>query len=790
MTLINIFSNFSSIYEETCLAHWFIIAVAVLNVLLIGAIIIMGRKQSKIVGVAGIVALAVISGVGAVFAHCTICWIALGVNGLMILFDIFFFAMWKGKAEPEPKPQVVYVQAPAQPVPAPVDALSLKASLIKALSVVSAFVVTKELVASYLKNNYKDAVELIRKENYTSTNLPLADTHYVKLVDKKACFIYVYELKNNKSFFIVRTTDEIAAQIKEKHSLVELSAFPHTNDGAKWFTIMFDETYKCAEDVYEVIDLVLKGFLAEKVVPAPAPVEELSLHDQIEKAAAVVAEVKVNKEVVASYLSETYKDAVIVNRKPNYTKTGLPLPDTHYVKLEKNVCVMYVYELNDGKSFLIVKTSNDVFEQIREKHPLTSISAFPHTNDGGKWYSVMFDSSFKSEEDVHEVIDMVINSFEKNPAPVKEEPKPVEVMPEPASVVEEADEAGINFMYKFSFSARLIRAGADRQDFYNEIKNEYLSYKKVNSKISWGHELFKLGRIKLGQMKVKGKTLCVYLPLDPKKYDQERLYFKETGDEEFPMMMQVKSDRAVKYVKELIADVMANNEIPHMDNYEPVDYRLPEMSIEEMLKSNPPLAKLTKGAVMPQTLEKPVEEPKKVEEPVVEPAPVEEEGEDGIDYKYKFSFSARLIRAGMDRQEFYNAVKNEFLAYKKVNSKISWGHELFKLGRVKLGQMKVKGKTLCVYLPLDPSTHDQERLHFKDLRAEGKEVEFAMMLKITSDRAVKYAAELIAEVMANNELPHLEDYQPVDYKLPEMSVEKMLKEGLAKENNSTVSFGK
>ena len=808
VTLINKFSNFSLIYEETCLAHWFMITAAVLNILLIGAIIIMGKKQSKIVGVAAIVGLAVVSGVGAVFAHCTICWVALGVNGLMILFDILFFAMWKGKAEPEPQPQVVqaqpqvvYVQAPAQaapapvaqPAPAPVDALSLKASIVKASSIVSAFVVTKELVASYLTNNYKDAVELNRKENYTSTNLPLADTHYVKLVDKKACFIYVYELKNNKSFFIVRTTDEIAAQIKEKHSLVELSAFPHTNDGAKWFTIMFDETYKCAEDVYEVIDLVLKGFLAEKVAPAPAPVEELSLHDQMEKAAAMHIELKANKEMVANYLLDAYKDSTIVNRKPNYTKTGLPLADTHYVLLgeDKKACFMYVYELNQGNAFVIVKTSEEIYKAIKAKHSAASPSAFPHTNDGGKWYSVMFDDSFKTEDDVHEVIDMVINGFDKSSASVKEEPKPVEPEPAPAPVVEEEmGEDGINYMYKFSFSARLIRAGSERQDFYNEIKNEYLSYKKVNSKISWGHELFKLGRNKLGQMKVKGKTLCVYLPLDPKKYDQERLWFKETGDEEFPMMMQVKSDRAVKYVKELIADVMANSEIPHMDNYEAQDYRLPEMTIEEMLKAEPPLAKLTDGAVMPKVEKKPEVEPKKVEK--VEPSPVivAEEGEDGIDYKYKFSFSARLIRAGADRQDFYNAVKNNFLSYKKVDSKISWGHELFKLGRIKLGLMKVKGKTLCVYLPLDPSTHDQDRLHFKDCRVEGKEVEFPLMMKVTSDRAIKYVAELVAEVMANNELPHLDDYEEVDYRLPEMSVEEMLKEGLAKENNSTVSFGK
>lgn len=50
-------------------------------------------------------------------------------------------------------------------------------------------------------------------------------------------------------------------------------------------------------------------------------------------------------------------------------------------------------------------------------------------------------------------------------------------------------------------------------------------------------------------------------------------------------------------------------------------------------------------------------------------------------------------------------------------------------------------------------------------------------MKVTSDRAVKYVAELIAEV---------------DYRLPEITIEKMLKADspLAKENDSKVSFGK
>ncbi|MBQ0008710.1 MAG: DUF2357 domain-containing protein [Firmicutes bacterium] len=371
--------------------------------------------------------------------------------------------------------------------------------------------------------------------------------------------------------------------------------------------------------------------------------------------------------------------------------------------------------------------------------------------------------------------------------------KPV-VEEQPAPVEEDVVvKDGIRYRYIYSYSARLIRSGEERQDFYNKVKNDILSYKKVTSRISWGHELFKLGRIKLAELKVKGKTLCVYLPLNPDNYDADRLHFKDMRVEgkevEFPMMMKVKSDRACKYVAELIADVMAANGIVRLEDYFEQDYRLAYMSIEEMLVSDPVLAKLVEDNASPVEI-KPAPEPVKVEEPVEEDVVVK----DGIRYRYVYSYSARMIRSGEERQDFYNAVKNNILSYKKVNSKISWNHELFKLGRIKIATLKVKGKTLCVYLPLDPDKYDQDRLHFKDMRVEGKEVEFPMMMKVKSDRAVKYVAELIADVMANNNIIKLDNYEEVNYRLPYMSIVEMLVSDpvLAKlvEDNSSLMEGK
>lgn len=426
------------------------------------------------------------------------------------------------------------------------------------------------------------------------------------------------------------------------------------------------------------------------------------------------------------------------------------------------------------KSNLAVKHAKELIDVVMSELGVAKVENYERVD---------YKFAFKTLEEMlaEDLARLVDQKAPEKPAVVEEEKK--------EDVITQVDEDtvvknGIMYKYIYSYSARLIRSGDDRQYLYNLMKNEVLSYKKVNSKISWGHELFKLGRIKCCEFRVKGKTLCVYLPLNPDNYDQEHYHFIDNRVEgkevEFPMIMKVKSERAVKYTAELLKDVMALNGIVKLDDYVAQDYKLPYMSIDEMLVSDPVLAKLVENkGVAFET--KPVEEepvieevkPEVVEE--VKPEPViSDEDEEGINFKYKFSFSARLIRSGMERQDFYNEIKNELLSYKKVNSKISWSHEFFKLGRKKCALLKVKGKTLCVYLPLDPDKYDQDRLYFQDLREEGKEVEFPMLMKVKSDRAVKYVKELIADVMSNLEIEKNESYEPSNFRMKEISLEKML----------------
>lgn len=332
--------------------------------------------------------------------------------------------------------------------------LTLKESISKAnantCGVLDTF--TKESVLKWLNGNYHNEVITNHKPNYTVTDLPLPDTHYIKGEKKNTCIIYVYDLKDVNSFLIVKIKDEVIKSIKKKHPGVAPSKFPHTNDGGKWYSVLPDETFNSENSIYDLLREVIDSYTGKVSKPINPIIKEeaqpestiedkkLTLHEQIEKSALIIkSELIINKEAVANYLLNNYADKMIINRKANYTVTNLPLPDTHYIKGEKkNTCVIYVYELDDSKNvFLVVKSNEKTVKLIKEKHNLVSPSAFPHTNDGGKWFTVMFDDSYKSLDDLYEVVDFVLKDYlgESNirkvkPAPKQDEPvkeKPIEI---------------------------------------------------------------------------------------------------------------------------------------------------------------------------------------------------------------------------------------------------------------------------------------------------------------------------------------------------------------------------
>ncbi len=202
----------------------------------------------------------------------------------------------------------------------------------------------------------------------------------------------------------------------------------------------------------------------------------------------------------------------------------------------------------------------------------------------------------------------------------------------------------------------------------------------------------------------------------------------------------------------------------------------------------------------------PTEEPAPVEEPApapVEPAPLDDDSDDEEEeseirevivngrtfhmiIRYSRSFTARVVQAPDTLKTYYSAIKNELLSYNLVKSRISWKHDAFNRGRLQLAKLVVRGKSLCVYLALDPGAYEVEKYHQVDKGDTNAYAKVPMMIRIKSDLGLRKAKFLVSEMMANYEIERGET-QDLDYQssYAYRDTKTLVEEGLIKELEST-----
>ncbi len=116
--------------------------------------------------------------------------------------------------------------------------------------------------------------------------------------------------------------------------------------------------------------------------------------------------------------------------------------------------------------------------------------------------------------------------------------------------------------------------------------------------------------------------------------------------------------------------------------------------------------------------------------------------------KYNRSFIARIIQATDEQKAYYGRIKDAFLSYDKVNSNLSWGAERFHKGRETIARFKMRGKTLCLYLALDPSKFPKSVYNQVDVSGNKSMHSTPMMVKIKSPRGTKKAIRLVDALLA------------------------------------------
>ena len=201
-----------------------------------------------------------------------------------------------------------------------------------------------------------------------------------------------------------------------------------------------------------------------------------------------------------------------------------------------------------------------------------------------------------TEEQEEEPQNDYFDQVQEEPAPVAEQPaqeeeqeeqpeaEPVQEAPAQESDAEDGEEGEgewvdtaneeLRIKPKMSFDMRLRVADDDIKTFYSDIKNELLSY-GIHDRISRHRENFNQGRINICRMVINGKTLKVYLAVDPESIDKRYFHHTDVGHRkgliELPTMINVRSKVAARKVKELIT-LMMESLVISKKPYEPQDF--------------------------------------------------------------------------------------------------------------------------------------------------------------------------------------------------------------------------
>ncbi len=274
---------------------------------------------------------------------------------------------------------------------------------------------------------------------------------------------------------------------------------------------------------------------------------------------------------------------------------------------------------------------------------------------------------------------------------------------------------------RISFLEKLLSLNEQVKEYYNKIYNEFLSYKKLNARLSFKGTSFRFGRKLFAKIIVRGKTLTLYLALNVNEFNKSVYFQKDASSvkaySEVPFVVKVKSDRGLKNALTLISTLMLINGVLKKENYEAVNaILLLSSNLEEVAIDN--LALPNKYGFL-----------KNVK---------------------KLSFTKKISRLNKEVKGYYQAIRLEFNSHKNVKERLSFKGLSFNKGRKLLAKITVRGKTLTLYLALNVNEFNKNVYFQKDASSVKAYSNVPFLFKVKSKRALKNALNLIAELMKQN----------------------------------------
>ena len=216
-------------------------------------------------------------------------------------------------------------------------------------------------------------------------------------------------------------------------------------------------------------------------------------------------------------------------------------------------------------------------------------------------------------------------------------------------------------------------------------------------------QIYKKGNTPIAKFIVKGKTLNAYLGLNPEEYENSKYIFTDESNvkahQNYGMRVKLTSNRQVKWANELI---------------------------EELCKKN--------GLVLS-------DKPKDKQAWFL-----------GLKKKKSLTFNQKLRKANPEVKDRLKTLENALNVLKGVRVIESKKSRTYKVGNTPIVKFIIKGKTLNAYLGLNPKDYGNTKYIFTDVSSVKAHQNYAMRVKLTSSRQVKWTSELINAILGELEL--------------------------------------
>ena len=146
--------------------------------------------------------------------------------------------------------------------------------------------------------------------------------------------------------------------------------------------------------------------------------------------------------------------------------------------------------------------------------------------------------------------------------------------------------------------------------------------------------------------------------------------------------------------------------------------------------------------------------------------------------RFRRSYKSRLIQSATV-QELYSGLKNAVLGYAGVKCRIGFQGETYRVGKQLIAKSNISGKTLCLYLALNPADFEDSKFRFEDVSDKKTHAAVPMKVRIPSRRALKHAQELLKILAEKYELQEVGTLLK-EYKFPYETDEQLIEDGLIK----------